>query len=114
MTDGNQAEILYQTALAIAAVRINARLQIAGTMYHLAKSVYPTISKDLKRYKTSLLAYLKAGGCEARITLGQNTFHAQEERLLDLDRVRATIVAIGRRMLHAVWAANGRVRLREL
>lgn len=113
MTDGNQAEILYQTALAIAAIRINARLQIAGTMYHLPKPIYLTISKVLRRYKPSL-AHLKAGGCEARVTLGQNTFHAQEERLLDLDRVRATIVAIGRRMLHAVRAANGRVRLSEL
>lgn len=35
VTDGNQAEILYKTALAIAAVRINASLQIARAVYHL-------------------------------------------------------------------------------
>lgn len=68
----------------------------------------------MKEQESFFGTHLEAGGCEARIALGQNTFHAQEEGLLDLDRVRAAIVSIGRRMLHAVRAADGRVRLREL
>lgn len=66
------------------------------------------------KQQISKWTYLEARGCKARIAFGQNTFHAQEESLLNFDRMRATIVAISRRMLHAIRTANGRVRLSKL
>lgn len=114
MTDGNQAKILYKAALAIPTVRINTRLQIAGTVYHLSKKKKPILATTEDKGNRKVGNHLKAGGCEARIALGQNTFHSQEEGLLDLDRMGTAIMAVCRRMLHTIRAANGRVRLGEL
>jgi len=59
-------------------------------------------------------SYLKTGGGQTRIPLGQDTLHAQEEGLLDLDGVRSAVVVIGGWVLDAIWTADGRVRLGEL